>query len=90
MLAKAIYEGICIDVQLAPVLLATVLGKQLCPFDELAALDPVLYKNLTYVKHYDESNDVADLELTFAFNEELLGEVDDGSRKVDDFSIISL
>lgn len=63
------------DVQLAPVLLATVLGKQLCPFDELSSLDPELYKNLTYVKHYNDSADVSDLELTFSYNEECLGKV---------------
>lgn len=56
-------------------LLATVLQKQLCPFDELAQLDPALYKNLTYVKHYKDSDDVSDLELTFSTNEEFLGKV---------------
>jgi ubiquitin-protein ligase E3 B len=73
MLGKAVFEGICIDVNLAPVLLATVLNKQLCPFDELSTLDPELYKNLTFVKHYKE--DIRDLELTFAHSEELLGKV---------------
>lgn len=38
------------DVQLAPILLAVVIGKQLYSFDELATLDPVLYPNLTYLK----------------------------------------
>ncbi|KAL3106558.1 hypothetical protein niasHT_016680 [Heterodera trifolii] len=75
MLAKAVYEGICVDVQLAPVLLAAVLGKQLHPFDELATLDPVLYKNLTFLKHYSDSDDVADLELTFCAQDEFLGRV---------------
>jgi ubiquitin-protein ligase E3 B len=75
MLAKAVYEGICIDICLAPVLLASILDKQLCPFDELATLDPLLYRNLTYVKHYAESADVADLELTFSCDQELLGRV---------------
>lgn len=75
MLAKAVYEGICVDVQLAPVLLATVLCKQLCPFDELATLDPMLYKNLTYVKHYEDSENVCDLQLTFSYDEEFLGKV---------------
>lgn len=75
MLGKAVYEGICIDVQLAPVLLAAVLGKQLCPFDELASLDPLLYKNLTFVKHYTASEDVEDLALTFSFQDEFLGKV---------------
>lgn len=75
MLAKLVYEGICVDIQLAPVLLATVLGKQLCPFDELATLDSVLYNNLTYLKHYKDSEDVRDLALTFSHNEEFLGKV---------------
>jgi len=73
MLAKAVYEGICIDISLAPVLLAAVLSKELCPFDELAPLDPILYKNLTYLKHYPE--DVSDLELTFSYSEDVLGKV---------------
>jgi hypothetical protein len=73
MLGKAVYEGICVDIQLAPVLLAAVLDRQLCPFDELASLDPVLYKNLTFLKHY--SGDVEDLALTFSFQEEFLGKV---------------
>ncbi|KAI6218331.1 HECT-type E3 ubiquitin transferase [Aphelenchoides fujianensis] len=66
----AVYEGICIDVQLAPVLLAAVLRKKFCPFDELAVLDPELYRNLTTAKE-----DVADLELTFAYTEESLGKI---------------
>ncbi|KAL7071225.1 hypothetical protein ACQ4LE_009425 [Meloidogyne hapla] len=75
MLGKAIYEGICVDVQLAPVLLASVLNKQLYPFDELASLDPILYKNLTFVKHYNDSEDVEDLALTFSFQEKFLGKI---------------
>jgi ubiquitin-protein ligase E3 B len=55
--------------------LASVLGKQLCPFDELASLDPLLYKNLTFVKHYSDSDDVEDLALTFSFQDEFLGKV---------------
>lgn len=72
-LGKAVYEGICVDVNLAPVLMATILGQQLCPFDELSTLDYELYKNLTFVKHYKE--DVKDLELTFAYTDESLGTV---------------
>ncbi|CAD5216371.1 unnamed protein product [Bursaphelenchus xylophilus] len=74
MLGKAVYEGICIDLHLAPVLLAAVLKKKLWAFDELSSLDPELYKNLTFVKHYD--GDVEDLGLTFAFSEEVLGKVE--------------
>lgn len=73
MLGKAVYEGICVDLYLAPVLLATVLRKKLWAFDELSTLDPELYKNLTFVKHYD--GDITDLELSFAFEEDVLGQV---------------
>jgi ubiquitin-protein ligase E3 B len=73
MLGKAVYEGICIDVNLAPVLLATVLSKQLCAFDELSSLDPELYRSLTFVKHYEDN--VGDLELNFSHTEESLGEL---------------
>lgn len=74
MLAKAIYEGIVVDVQLAPVLLSAVLGgRRLCAFDELAQLDHELYKNLTFVKRYE--GDVADLALTFSTNDDYLGKV---------------
>ncbi|KAK6102329.1 HECT-domain (ubiquitin-transferase) family protein [Brugia pahangi] len=74
MLAKAVYEGIVTEVHLAPVLLAAVLGRKLCAFDELSQLDPDLYKSLIYVKHYSDS-DVADLSLTFSIDEDILGHV---------------
>uniref|UniRef100_A0A0R3S056 Ubiquitin-protein ligase E3B n=1 Tax=Elaeophora elaphi TaxID=1147741 RepID=A0A0R3S056_9BILA len=74
MLAKAVYEGIVTEVHLAPVLLATALSRKLCAFDELSQLDPDLYKSLTYVKHYSNS-DVADLSLTFSIDEDVLGHV---------------
>ncbi|KAL4003660.1 HECT-domain (ubiquitin-transferase) family protein [Acanthocheilonema viteae] len=74
MLAKAVYEGIVTEVHFAPVLLATVLGRKLCAFDELSQLDPDLYKSLTYVKHFSDS-DVADLSLTFSIDEDILGHV---------------
>lgn len=66
-------KGIVVEVHLAPVLLATVLGRRLCAFDELSQLDPDLYKSLTYVKHYSDSGDVADLSLTFSTDEDVLG-----------------
>ncbi|TKR77640.1 hypothetical protein L596_018573 [Steinernema carpocapsae] len=75
MLAKAVYEGIVVDVQLAAVLLATVLQRRLCAFDELSLLDPDLYKSLTYVKHYKDSEDVSDLALTFSATEDFLGQL---------------
>ncbi|CAJ0587122.1 unnamed protein product, partial [Mesorhabditis spiculigera] len=74
LLAKAVYEGLVIDVQLAPALLASVLGSgPLSSFDELATLDPELYKNLTYVKRYKDTGDVSDLALTFSIDEDFLG-----------------
>ena len=39
--------------------------------DDLQSLDPALYKNLIFVKHYD--GDVEDLCLTFAVDEEVFG-----------------
>ncbi|VDK24989.1 unnamed protein product [Anisakis simplex] len=56
-------------------MLATVLGRRLCAFDELSQLDPELYKSLTYIKHYSDSGDVADLSLTFSIDEDRLGQV---------------
>ena len=35
--------------------------------DELSSLDAELYKNMTYVKHYD--GDVSDLGLTFTWDQ---------------------
>uniref|UniRef100_A0A7E4VEV6 Ubiquitin-protein ligase E3B n=1 Tax=Panagrellus redivivus TaxID=6233 RepID=A0A7E4VEV6_PANRE len=75
MLGKSVYDGFLTDVQLPPALLATMLGKTLCPFDELASVDPELYKSLTYVKHYRDTDDVADLELTFSVDEEVFGKI---------------
>ncbi|XGW17661.1 hypothetical protein V3C99_002337 [Haemonchus contortus] len=74
ILAKAVYEGIVVDVQLAPVLLAAMLGgRRLCAFDELSQLDPELYRNLTFVKKYD--GDVSDLSLTFSIDEDFMGKI---------------
>lgn len=73
VLGKAVFEGICVEFHFAPVLLAAVLKKQLCAFDELSTLDPELYKNLTFVKHYE--GDVAELGLTFAYSQDELGSV---------------
>ncbi|KAK6741412.1 hypothetical protein RB195_009332 [Necator americanus] len=74
ILAKAVYEGIVVDVQLAPVLLAAMLGgRRLCAFDELSQLDPELYRNLTFVKKYN--GDVSDLSLTFSIDEDFMGKI---------------
>lgn len=74
MLGKAVYEGIVVDVQLAPVLLAAVLGShRLCAFDELSQLDPELYRSLTFVKRYE--GEMADLSLTFSVDEDFMGKI---------------
>ncbi|CAO4369453.1 unnamed protein product [Caenorhabditis nigoni] len=74
MLGKAVYEGIVVDVTLAPVLLAAVLGNhRLCAFDELSQLDPELYRSLTFVKRYE--GDMADLSLTFSVDEDFMDKI---------------
>lgn len=77
VLGKAVYEGIVVDVPFASFFLSQVLGQQQSPLysciDELPSLDPELYKNLTYVKHYD--GDVCDLGLTFSVDEDFMGRI---------------
>ena len=77
MLGKAVYEGIVVDVPFAPFFLSQMLDRQKAAtysfIDELASLDELLYKNLTYVKHYD--GDIRDLELTFSYDEDFLGQI---------------
>uniref|UniRef100_A0AC35TPT4 HECT-type E3 ubiquitin transferase n=1 Tax=Rhabditophanes sp. KR3021 TaxID=114890 RepID=A0AC35TPT4_9BILA len=75
MLAKAVYEGIVTDLQIAPVLLSIIANKKLSGLTELSQLDPPLYKSLTYLKHYKDSDDVADLDLTFSVDEDRLGTI---------------
>ncbi|XP_015784165.1 ubiquitin-protein ligase E3B [Tetranychus urticae] len=77
MLGKAVYEGIVADVPFASFFLSQVLHQQqnalYSSIDELPSLDPELYKNLTYVKHYD--GDVAELDLTFSVDEDCMGKI---------------
>jgi len=77
MIGKAVYEGIVIDVPFASFFLTQILGKDHAAFysyvDELASLDPELYRNLTYMKHYE--GNVADLDLTFSFDQDMMGQI---------------
>nr|VZI47413.1 unnamed protein product [Spirometra erinaceieuropaei] len=77
LLAKAVYEGIIVDVPFANFFLTQILGRQRTScysfLDELATFDRDLYKSLTYVKHYE--GDVSDLELTFSYDEDCLGQI---------------
>ncbi|KAJ6596287.1 HECT-domain-containing protein [Mycena vulgaris] len=62
ILGKAIYDGILIDFAFAGFFLAKWLGKQ-GYLDDLASLDPTLYRGLIFLKHY--AGDVEDLSLNF-------------------------
>lgn len=77
VLAKALYEGIVIDVPFASFFLSQVLGNQssmiYSSLDELPSLDPELYKSLTYIKRYE--GDFNDLGLTFSVDEDFMGSI---------------
>ncbi|KAG8876937.1 hypothetical protein FRB97_003808 [Tulasnella sp. 331] len=62
VLGKALYEGILIDVAFATFFMAKWLGRQ-SYLDDLASLDPELYRGLIYLKHYDGNPE--DLALNF-------------------------
>ena len=58
MIGKAVYEGIVVDVPFAMFFVSQILGKDhntayYSYVDELSSLDAELYKQLTYVKHYE-------------------------------------
>jgi len=90
MIGKAVYEGIVVDVPFASFFLTQVLGHDHTTlysyFDEMSSSDPELYKNLTYIKHYE--GDVEDLGLTFSFDQDVMGrivshELVPGGRSID-------
>jgi len=66
-LAKAIYDGVVVDAPLAGFFLSKLTGRYNF-FDELASFDPVLYKNLLFLKRYDDN--VEDLSLTMSLDKE--------------------
>ncbi|XP_057785709.1 E3 ubiquitin-protein ligase UPL7 [Salvia miltiorrhiza] len=70
IVGKALYEGILLDFYFSHVFVQKLLGRYSF-LDELSTLDPELYRNLMYVKHYD--GDVRDLVLDFTVTEESLG-----------------
>lgn len=75
MLGKAIFEKIMVELPLASFFLAKLLAvKNSSDVDlhNLQSLDPVLYKNLVYLKNYKA--DVADLNLDFTISNNELGE----------------
>ncbi|KAJ7830890.1 HECT-domain-containing protein [Mycena olivaceomarginata] len=62
IVAKAMYEGILVDIAFAGFFLAKWLGKQSF-LDDLASLDPELYNGLIFLKHY--AGNPEDLSLNF-------------------------
>ncbi|XP_038059173.1 ubiquitin-protein ligase E3B-like [Patiria miniata] len=77
MLAKAVYEGIVVEVPFASFFLSQMLEQQhnqlYSPIDELPSMDAELYKNLTYVKHYE--GDISELDLVFSYDEDVMGRI---------------
>jgi ubiquitin-protein ligase E3 B len=77
ILAKAVYEGIVIDLPFAMFFLHQMIkqfhNSLYSSLDELHSLDPELSKSLHFIKHYD--GDMEDLCLTFSFEEEFLGKM---------------
>ncbi|XP_076346418.1 ubiquitin-protein ligase E3C [Tachypleus tridentatus] len=74
MLGKAMYENMLVELPFAAFFLAKILGKETADVDihHLASLDPIMYRNLLYLKTYD--GDVSDLGLDFTVLNSELGE----------------
>ncbi|XP_028777115.1 E3 ubiquitin-protein ligase UPL7 [Neltuma alba] len=70
VVGKALYEGILLDYSFSHVFVQKLLGRYSF-LDELSTLDPELYRNLMYVKHYD--GDVKEFSLDFTVTEESFG-----------------
>ena len=69
ILGKAVLEGICVDIPLAPFFIGTLFAR-VSRVEDLLVLDAELYKNLMFVKHYD--GDVEELALTFSTSRRVL------------------
>ncbi|XP_015782602.1 ubiquitin-protein ligase E3C [Tetranychus urticae] len=75
MLGKALYENMLVELPFSPFFLVKILVKhQTSDIDvhHLASLDPVMYKNLVYLKNYE--GDVSELGLDFTVVNSDLGE----------------
>lgn len=78
VLAKALFEGIVLDIPLATFFQRHLLRKKhpnndcYSVLDDLPLLDPVLYKNLEQIRTIE---DVEPLCLTFCFDEDHMGEI---------------
>lgn len=76
LLAKAVYEGIVMEVSFAPFFIRQLLHNKNALFsylDELPSLDAELHKNLMFIKSYE--GNLQDLGLTFSVDEEEFGKM---------------
>ncbi|XP_076243560.1 ubiquitin-protein ligase E3C isoform X2 [Calliopsis andreniformis] len=73
ILGKALYENLLIEIPFAEFFLSKIIGRQSdVDVHYLASLDPVMYRNLLYLKSY--KGDVTDLGLDFTVLSDELGE----------------
>lgn len=78
ILGKALYENLLVELPFAEFFLSKIVGRQSdVDVHYLASLDPVMYRNLLYLKSY--KSDVADLGLDFTVLSDELGE-----RRIDE------
>ncbi|XP_046334142.2 ubiquitin-protein ligase E3C-like [Haliotis rufescens] len=87
MLGKAIYENMLVELPFASFFLAKMLSRHSANLDihHLQSMDPVMYKNLLFLKTYD--GDVSDLGLDFTvvnseFGETVLEELKAGGKNI--------
>jgi ubiquitin-protein ligase E3 C len=72
MVGKALWEGILIELPLAPFFLKKVRGAP-CDVDDLPTLDPQLARSLASLKSYP-GDDVSEMGLTFSLTDQVLGQ----------------
>jgi hypothetical protein len=72
MVGKALWEGILLELPLAPFFLKKVRGAP-CDVDDLPTLDPQLARSLASLKEYT-GGDVSELGLTFSLTDVVLGQ----------------
>ncbi|KAJ8686743.1 hypothetical protein QAD02_022537 [Eretmocerus hayati] len=78
ILGKALYENLLVELPFAEFFLSKIVGTQSdVDVHHLASLDPIMYRNLLYLKSY--KGDVTDLGLDFTILSDELGE-----RRVDE------
>lgn len=78
-MGKALYEGILLNLAIAPPLVMALQGAR-PGIDDLAGVDPTLASGLAAVRSY--AGDAADLGLTFSVDTEAFGKVG-GRRQLD-------